>query len=159
MIIAVPLSRNRLARHFTKAKEIAFFDQQLNLLERMENPAIEGNCAAKKAMLNLIKDKGSTLVMVDQIGERMLGKLLALNLQVSRADTGLELENLFADKSNFERYILSAEEGRPSNNHAKKGGCGGGCGCGGHSHEHDDARLLSKPTANAELSFSGFTKC
>lgn len=164
IIIAVPLSRGRLARHFTKAKQIAFYNGECELLEILDNPACGGNCAAKKAMLNLIKSKGSTMVLVDQIGERMLGKLLATGAIISQGDSTIELPDLLAQCQGAEFYITDATQGRPSLNHAKKGGCGGGCGCGGHSHDEDKSSLLVMNSVSAMgktmegIHFSDFKK-
>ena len=164
MIIAVPLSRGRLARHFTKAKLLAFYDGEFNLLETLDNPACEGNCAAKKAMLNLIKSKGANMVLVDQIGERMLGKLLATGAIISRGDSSFELLDVLKQSQRSEFYLTNAAQGRRSLNHEKKGGCGGGCGCGGHDSEKSAPKLVSMESLSqakslkAGFHFSGFKK-
>ncbi|BDM65586.1 hypothetical protein NFHSH190041_30380 [Shewanella sp. NFH-SH190041] len=157
MIIAVPMSRNRLARHFTKAGQIAFYDGDHQLLALLDNPAQAGGCAAKKAMLNLIKAKGTDLVLVDEIGERMLGKLLACGAAVSRCDSRAELTAVLADCQAEERLLTSASQGRPSLNHAKKGGCGGGCG--GHSHKAEIQTSLLSPVGIPQAApITGFKK-
>ena len=158
MIIALPLSRGKLAKHFTKAPHIAFYNAEHQLIETLDNPAIEGGCAAKKAMLNLIKSKGSTMVLVDQIGERMLGKLLATGAVISKGDSGLPIEQVLAASQENARFLTSADQGRPSLNHAKKGGCGGGCGCGGHSKKAEPESLLMPMATASSLSFSSFKK-
>ncbi|MGI2260697.1 NifB/NifX family molybdenum-iron cluster-binding protein [Shewanella sp. GXUN23E] len=158
MIIAVPLSRGRLARHFTKAPQIAFFNAEHQLMETLDNPAMAGGCAAKKAMLNLIKSRGCSMVLVDQIGERMLGKLLATGAVISRGDSARPLEQVLAASHDNARYLTQASQGRASLNHAKKGGCGGGCGCGGHSKAKAQPSLLTKADTVASLSFRGFKK-
>lgn len=158
MIIALPLSRGKLAKHFTKAPQIAFYNAEHQLIETRDNPAMEGGCAAKKAMLNLIKAKGSTLVLVDQIGERMLGKLLATGAVISKGDSALPLEQVLATSHDNAKFLTSASQGRPSLNHAKKGGCGGGCGCGGHKPKEETVSLLMPVTSAPSLSFSGFKK-
>ncbi|MCF1428449.1 MAG: dinitrogenase iron-molybdenum cofactor biosynthesis protein [Shewanella sp.] len=158
MIIAVPLSRGKLAKHFTKSPQIAFYNQAHELLETLDNPAMKGGCAAKKAMLNLIKSRGSTMVLVDQIGERMLGKLLATGAVISRGDSALPLEQVLAVSHDNTRFLTDAAQGRASLNHAKKGGCGGGCGCGGHSKASAQSSLLAKTDTVSSLNFSGFKK-
>ncbi|MCL1037429.1 dinitrogenase iron-molybdenum cofactor biosynthesis protein [Shewanella submarina] len=158
MIIAVPVSRGKLAKHFTKAPQIVFFNAEHQLLETAENPAMAGGCAAKKAMLNLIKSRGSTMVLVDQIGERMLGKLLATGAVISKGDSGQPLDQVLATSQDNARFLTAADQGRPSLNHAKKGGCGGGCGCGGHKSKEEPVSLMTPVTAVSSLSFSGFKK-
>lgn len=136
MIIAIPMSRDRLATHFTKAPEIVFYDEQLQLLARVDNPAISGGCSAKKAMLNLIIEHKSNIVLVQHIGERMLGKLLDAGVSVSQADNSLDLAELIIRAKDLNHRLLDASQGRASLNHEKKGGCGGssgGCGCSGGS--------------------------
>ncbi|BFL82252.1 hypothetical protein LFREDSHE_07020 [Shewanella baltica] len=48
MIIAMPISRERLASHFTKAVQIGFYNEQFQLIKLVDSPAIEGDCSAKK---------------------------------------------------------------------------------------------------------------
>lgn len=169
MIIAVPVSRGRLARHFTKAKQIAFYHADFNasefhLSETLDNPACGGNCADKKAMLNLIKSKGANMVLVDMIGERMLGKLLDTGAIIAQGDSSSELMDVLNQCQRQEFYLTSAAQGRRSLNHEKKGGCGGGCGCGGHSHKEEKTSLLTMDLASQNnknlenIHFSGFRK-
>lgn len=42
MIIAMPMSRGRLAAHFTKAQRIGFFNEYHQLITSFDNPAIGG---------------------------------------------------------------------------------------------------------------------
>lgn len=163
MIIAVPLSRGRLARHFTKAKTIAFYNEDFELLETLENPAIAGGCAAKKAMLDLIKNKGSNCVLVDMIGERMLGKLLATGAIISKGNSSHKLEDVLTACLSPEYQLTHASQGRASINHEKKGGCGGGCSCGGHEDKDELHSLLSMNNMmtqpSSPIHFSHFKKC
>ncbi|BCV43760.1 NifB/NifX family molybdenum-iron cluster-binding protein [Shewanella algae] len=134
-MIVIPLSRGRLAGHFTKAKELAFYDNHHNHRFTLDNPAVAGgNCAAKKAMLQLIKDKGGRIVLVDQIGERMLGKLLDGGISVCRpGKENSDIAALLVAASDIQLRLTNAAAGRPSLKHQVKGGCGGGCGCHGHN--------------------------
>lgn len=138
-MIVIPLSRGRLAGHFTKAKELAFYDNKHNHRFTLDNPAAAGgNCAAKKAMLQLIKDKGGRIVLVDQIGERMLGKLLDGGISVCRpGKESSDIAALLVAASDIQLRLTSAAAGRPSLKHQAKGGCGGGCGCHGDEHGHE----------------------
>ena len=149
MIIAIPMSRDRLATHFTKAAEIAFYDEQLQLVARYDNPAVNGGCSAKKAMLNLIIEHTTDIVVVQHIGERMLGKLLDAGISVSKADNSLDLEQLIRAAKDLNRRLVDASQGRASLHHEKKGGCcggsSGGCGCSSKSSTSVDARLLKMP--------------
>lgn len=173
MIIAIPMSRDRLATHFTKAPEIAFYDEQLQLIARFENPAVGGGCSAKKAMLNLIIDQKADIVVVQHIGERMLGKLLDAGMSVSQADNALALPELISRAKDLNHRLLDASQGRASLNHEKKGGCcggssggcgcsggsSGGCGCSGKTAPTNslDPRLLKIPSPQqAGVQYAGF---
>ena len=144
MIIAMPMSRDRLASHFTKAQQIGFFNEQHQLIGSFTNPALQGEgCSAKKAMLELIINNKTNIIIVQHIGERMLGKLLDAGISVSKGDSSLCVEELLQTTRNLNLRLLDASQGRASINHEKKGGCcgghtedgkSGGCGCGSHSH-------------------------
>jgi predicted Fe-Mo cluster-binding NifX family protein len=163
MIIAMPMSRGRLAGHFSKAQRIGFFNEYHQLVTSFDNPALAGGCSAKKAMLNLIKEQKTDIVMVQHIGERMLGKLLDAGISVSKGDNSLGIEQLLTNCSDINLRMLNAAEGRASLNHLKKGGCcsgaSGGCGC--SSDSEPQQHLLSKVPANSEsesvkLHYAGF---
>lgn len=147
MIIAMPMSRDRLASHFTKAQQIGFFNEQHQLIGSFANPALQAEgCSAKKAMLELIINNKTNIIIVQHIGERMLGKLLDAGISVSKGDSSLCVEELLKTTTNLNLRLLDASQGRASLNHEKKGGCcggqsgdgkSGGCGCGSHSHSDD----------------------
>lgn len=147
MIIAMPMSRDRLASHFTKAQQIGFFNEQHQLIGSFDNPALQGEgCSAKKAMLELIINNKTNIIIVQHIGERMLGKLLDAGISVSKGDSSICVEELLKTTTNLNLRLLDASQGRASINHEKKGGCcgghggdgkSGGCGCGSHSHSGD----------------------
>ncbi|MCG9712999.1 dinitrogenase iron-molybdenum cofactor biosynthesis protein [Shewanella insulae] len=169
MIIAMPMSRGRLAAHFTKAQRIGFFNEYHQLITSFDNPALGGGCRAKSELLSLIKAQKTDIVVVQHIGERMLGKLLAAGIGVSQGDNGKSIEVLLGQTKLLERRLLDASQGRASLNHAKKGGCcasgggcgsaEGGCGCGGHKPKSEVSSLLQKPESaqgEASVSYSGF---
>ena len=171
MIIAMPMSRGRLAAHFTKAQRIGFFNEYHQLITSFDNPALGGGgCRAKSELLSLIKAQKTDIVIVQHIGERMLGKLLAAGISVSQGDNAESIEVLLNQTRMLEHRLVDASQGRPSLNHAKKGGCctegggcgsaEGGCGCGGHKPKPEVSSLLQKPeSAQDELasaSYSGF---
>lgn len=163
MIIAVPLSRDRLAGHFTKAKEIAFYNEQQELVARFDNPALAGGCSAKKAMLTLIKDQGTSIVLVEEIGQRILGKLLAAGISVSQCSRKMELAELFDAAIDLSRRLVDAKQGRECLNHEKKGGCGsssgdstGGCGCSGSESEPSVLSQLAPQLSDKPITFAGF---
>ncbi|WP_394147392.1 NifB/NifX family molybdenum-iron cluster-binding protein [Shewanella atlantica] len=150
MIIAMPMSRDRLASHFTKAQHIGFFNEQHQLIGSFANPALEGEgCSAKKAMLELIINNKTNIVIVQHIGERMLGKLLDAGISVSKGDSTIDTQELLKSTRNLNLRLLDASQGRASLNHEKKGGCcggdgkSGGCGCGSHGADSQDKAQAS----------------
>lgn len=151
MIIAMPMSRDRLANHFTKAQQIGFFNEQHQLIASFANPALltEG-CSAKKAMLELIISNKTNIIIVQHIGERMLGKLLDAGISVSKGDSSLCVEDLLTSTRNLNLRLLDATQGRVSLNHEKKGGCcggsskhgkAGGCGCNSEDGKSGNKKL------------------
>ncbi len=170
MIIALPMSRGRLASHFTKAQRIGFFNQYHQLLTSFDNPALAGGCSAKKAMLDLIKAQQTDIVIVQHVGERMLGKLLTAGVCVSKGDSQDSIETLLTASLDLNHRLLDASEGRASLNHEKKGGCcsgaTGGCGCGTKksiSPNMHKSALVAPPQTKLETSdigklhYSGFS--
>ena len=124
MIYAIPHSRDSVANHFMKAKQFAFFNEDNSLIQNVINPGAGGNtsCSDKKAAMTLIKEMNADAVIVRNIGERALGKLLSAGIRVFKltAQTPVSL----AVKSPMVE-LTDASQGRPSKNHIKKGGCGG----------------------------------
>lgn len=183
MIIAMPMSRGKLASHFTKAQRIGFFNEYHQLITSFDNPALAGGCSAKKAMLQLIAQQKTDIVIVQHIGERMLGKLLDAQISVSKGDHCESIEALLTTATDLNRRLVDASQGRSSLNHKKKGGCcsssggcasseasseassdgcAGGCGC-SHTHKADESssRMLDKQhqstvLADKPVSYSGF---
>ncbi len=170
MIIAMPMSRDRLASHFTKAPEIGFFNEDFQQIMRVENPAVAGGCSAKKAMLELIKQQGTDIVIVQHIGERMLGKLLAAGISVSKGSSQQAVAVLLSQSRDLSRRLTDASQGRASLNHAAKGGCchshahgaseQGGCGCSAKAAPASGARLLAPNLGTqagvAPMQYAGF---
>ncbi|MFQ6370708.1 NifB/NifX family molybdenum-iron cluster-binding protein [Shewanella sp. YIC-542] len=160
-MIVIPMSRGRLAKHFTKAKEIAFFSTDGQLQRMVENPALGGNCSDKSAMLNLIKQQGAQVVLVHHIGERMLGKLLDAGISVCRPkESWGTLEELLDAAKDTSLRLLDTSTANPSLKHATKGECGchgGGC---HHKHGAPQSVLLQHASNDAcndsDVHFSGF---
>ncbi|PTA49219.1 dinitrogenase iron-molybdenum cofactor biosynthesis protein [Shewanella morhuae] len=152
MIIAMPMSRERLASHFTKAMQIGFYNEQSQLIKLVDNPALEGDCSAKKTMLELIIQQGTDIVIAQNIGERMLGKLLDTGISVSKGSASQTVAILLAQTVDLNLRLTDASQGRVSLKHAAKGGCchstGGGCGCGSKA---SPSRLIEAPAAQVKV--------
>ncbi|MBV7314706.1 NifB/NifX family molybdenum-iron cluster-binding protein [Shewanella sp. NIFS-20-20] len=156
-MLAIPISRDHMASHFTKAKTIALYDSH-GAISQFDNPAIDPNaksgCAAKKAMLNLIKRQGAKAIIVQNIGERMLGKLLSAGIAVYQGDYRQGIDQLRAQFAAGQLPLMDISQARVSLNHAKKGGCGGGCGCSGH--DKAPSLLTAPEMAPESLRFNHF---
>ncbi|MBO1270901.1 dinitrogenase iron-molybdenum cofactor biosynthesis protein [Shewanella sp. 4t3-1-2LB] len=163
-MIVIPMSRGHLSGHFTKAQQLAFFSADGQLQQLVDNPALGGNCADKSAMLNLIKQQGAQIVLVHQIGERMLGKLLDAGISVCRPrERNGSLQQLLNDACDTRLRLLDTSTARPSLQHQNKGGCGESCGCGGSGGCHHHASTVPQSSlcrpqhcCSDEIHFSGF---
>ena len=163
MIIALPISRGRLASHFTKAQQVHFFDENHQLLISVPNPALGGNCQDKKALLDVIRAQRTNIVVVQHIGERMLAKLLDAGISVSRGNNQLSIATLLAQSQDVNLRLTEASQGRVSLKHLAKGGCcgsKGGCGCSGKAKASKTMVSLTLPTSTCTLgkpiAYSGF---
>lgn len=140
MIYAIPHNRNCVANHFMKATQFAFIDQNSTLINHIENPAspAHSSCHDKKTLISMIKEMKADAVIVRNIGERSLGKLLSAGIRVFRVSSQTPLSEAVTSKL---EELTNVTQGRPSTNHQKKGGCShgeSGCGCGGHE-QHQQA--------------------
>ncbi|PIW62270.1 NifB/NifX family molybdenum-iron cluster-binding protein [Shewanella sp. CG12_big_fil_rev_8_21_14_0_65_47_15] len=161
MIIALPISRGRLASHFTKAQQVHFYDENHQLLLSISNPALGGNCQDKKALLEAIRAQNTNIVVVQHIGERMLGKLLDAGISVSRGDNQLSIVTLLAQSKEVNLRLTQASQGRTSLKHLAKGGCcgaKGSCGCGGKANQTITSLTQAPPTftLGKPIAYSGF---
>lgn len=168
MIIAMPMSQSGLASHFSKAQRIGFYNEYHQLINSFDNPALAGSCSDKSALLTLICQQKTDIVIVQNIGERMLGKLLNAGISVSKGERKTRIETLLSNSGDLSRRLIKASQGRASLNHAKKESCSSetcgatnGCGCSGHENlpkqrsrliEHDTLSKLSTDP----ISYSGF---
>jgi predicted Fe-Mo cluster-binding NifX family protein len=141
MITAVPVSQDRIAGHFTKADSFIFINAEGRIVCHHYNPAKEEGCAGKNHLLSLFNRQKVSRVIARNIGERMLGKLLALNVDVFQVNgSQLDIASLSAAASDGMTPLVEASQGRRSSNyHDKK--ASGGCGC--HSEGHEEGHECS----------------
>jgi predicted Fe-Mo cluster-binding NifX family protein len=133
MYIAMPLQERALSNHFTKANSFALFDQQGTLVKQFDNPALEKGCEGKSKLIELFNLYQVSQVVVKNIGERMLGKLIDSNIQVKQANQrGVDVLSVFSQLEHFP-LLTEAEQGRESVNYREKQKSGGCC---NHSHDH-----------------------
>lgn len=136
MITAIPMNNDRVANHFTKASCLVFLDERGVEVNRVENPAREAGCAGKKKMIDLLSEQKVNQVVVRNIGERMLGKLLTGQFAVYQTDcTTLSVSTLHDPLTNGLVQLHQASQGRPSLKHEAKNKSCGGCGAEGNVSE------------------------
>ncbi|MFC1235916.1 NifB/NifX family molybdenum-iron cluster-binding protein [Vibrio sp. F74] len=134
MIYAIPHSRECVANHFMKAKQFAFINADNSFIHDAINPAAGGNssCSDKKDSITLIKKMKTDAVIVRNIGERALGKLLSSGIRVFQVAQQTPVASAISS-SMIE--LTESTQGRPSKKHLQKGGCSGhSCGCSEHSN-------------------------
>jgi predicted Fe-Mo cluster-binding NifX family protein len=135
MITAIPMKDQHIANHFSRADEMLFIDEQGQVKGRFANPALTEGCEGKQQLVSMILANGADRVIVRNIGQQLLSKLLSQQLSVFHAKNGRTAIEYFASSHLADcEPFTEASQGRPSiNNIAKK--ANGGC-C-NHEHEHD----------------------
>lgn len=159
MITAIPMKDEHIASHFSKADSVLMINEQAEVVASFINPALTSGCDGKRKLVELIQAHGANRVIVRNIGQQLLSKLLNQQLEVFHAKNGRTEIAYFANEhlAECEPY-LEASQGRPSTNHIAKQGKGGCCdhhhgesGChGGHcdSHEHGDSDIELSETVH-----------
>jgi predicted Fe-Mo cluster-binding NifX family protein len=123
----------RICNHFTKAETFMIFDADGKQQSVMTNPGLNGNCSGKAALVTMLQQAQIDRVIVRNIGERILAKLLNANFLVFQATSNrLAPSELIISDSLIP--LLSAEQGRASINYEEKQAKGGCC---GHEEGHE----------------------
>ncbi|MCP4955934.1 NifB/NifX family molybdenum-iron cluster-binding protein [Photobacterium aquimaris] len=127
MLIAIALTpRNQIAGHFGKAATFAIYDQQGQLVERIENSGSrELGCKHKKILQRQLAALNVTEIVLGNIGTRSLARLLQAGFSVSRVAPRTTLVDFLAGGV-IKEALLTADQGRACKR--EKGGCGCGCG-------------------------------
>ena len=84
MSIAIPLQDATLANHFTKATCFGIYDEFGSLITQFDNPALESGCSGKHQLIEKFAEHKVNTVVVKNIGERMLGKLLGGGVKIKQ---------------------------------------------------------------------------
>ncbi|MEH8223484.1 NifB/NifX family molybdenum-iron cluster-binding protein [Aeromonas veronii] len=116
---ALMLSQGLLAGHFTRAEQLQILNPEGNVIATLPNPAVAEGCHGKQALLDALAHHQVGQVVVRNIGERMLGRLLAANIRVLQCRSArLPLPALLAP-ANLQP-LTEASQGRPSRRHQSK---------------------------------------
>ena len=119
MIYAIPSNQGHLCQHFTKAEQFSLIDHSNSLLASVDNPAAQpdASCHDKSAIVQYLQSMKVEAVIVKNIGERLLGKLLDAGLKVFQVNQIRPLELLLSSPM---QQLSEPSQGRPSIQHAKK---------------------------------------
>nr|WP_321238608.1 NifB/NifX family molybdenum-iron cluster-binding protein [uncultured Tolumonas sp.] len=157
MITAIPMNKDHVASHFTKADSFVFLDDNGQILGERNNPALDANCAGKSQLLALLKAENAQRIIVRNIGERMLGKLLESQFDVFQTQCGRQsATELSSEKANLLTQLTSPSQGRQSR-HFEEKQASGGCGCQHgemhechHQHDHPEQQRCCHKKHDAE---------
>ncbi len=116
---ALMLSQGLLAGHFTRAEQLQILSPEGSIITTLANPAAAEGCHGKQALLDALAHHQVGQVVVRNIGERILGRLLAANIRVLQCRSArLPLPALLAP-ANLQ-LLTDASQGRPSRRHQSK---------------------------------------
>lgn len=133
MITAIPMKDDRVASHFTKADSFVFLDDSGEVVATKANPALNATCSGKADLLEMLKMERTEQIIVRNIGERMLGKLLENQFSVFQTNCGRQDAKTLMQSSHL-APLTDVTQGRQSFNYQVKQ-AQGGCGC---HHESDE---------------------
>ncbi|EMM6387148.1 NifB/NifX family molybdenum-iron cluster-binding protein [Proteus mirabilis] len=121
MITVIPMNDDRIANHFSKANYLVFFDERGIEINRIDNSALVANCVGKKKMVDQLTEQKADRIIVRNIGERMLGKLLARQFAVYQTNCGrYSAQDLVNQVTSDLVQLHQANQGRQSRNHEMK---------------------------------------
>lgn len=116
---ALMLSQGLLAGHFTRAEQLQILNPEGSVIVTLANPAAAEGCHGKQALLDALAHHQVGQVVVRNIGERMLSRLLAANIRVLQCRSArLPLPALLAP-ANLQP-LTDPSQGRPSRRHQSK---------------------------------------
>ncbi|BDY03384.1 NifB/NifX family molybdenum-iron cluster-binding protein [Ferrimonas sp. YFM] len=111
MAIAMPVTdRARVAGHFAKANAFAVYSDEGQLI-RIDNSQ-DGGCGQKKRLVKVFKEMQVTKVVLRNIGERSLARLLNAGIEVERLTRGATIAQVL-DGSIATNALTEAAQGRP----------------------------------------------
>ncbi|WP_417760872.1 NifB/NifX family molybdenum-iron cluster-binding protein [Shewanella sp.] len=129
MITAIPMTGDKIANHFSKADSFLFIDEHGATLAESDNPALAQGCAAKANIIKLLQQQQAQRVVVRNIGERLLARLIQSKFAVFQIGSSRwDSQQFLADAPRYLLPLTSADQGRPSVNFQHKHAAGT-CGC------------------------------
>ncbi|EAR54755.1 hypothetical protein SKA34_21945 [Photobacterium sp. SKA34] len=127
MAIAIALTpRELVAGHFGKAAVFVIYDQQGQQVNRIENTGSrELGCKHKKIIQRQLTEHGVSEIVLGNIGQRSLTRLLNAGFNISRVAPRTTLADVLSGGA-VKEALTSADQGRDCKR--EKGACGCGCG-------------------------------
>jgi predicted Fe-Mo cluster-binding NifX family protein len=124
MKIAFPFQKDKVANHFSKAEAFCCWDLEVPG-QRIEfaNPSTDEGCAGHQLIVQRMVDFGVSNIIVRQIGQRMLSRLLSASIRVWQLKGPLSVDDIDLYQQNWAQVateLTQAEQGRESVNFTKK---------------------------------------
>ncbi|TCI01717.1 hypothetical protein EZV61_17250 [Corallincola luteus] len=153
MITAIPMDSDTVASHFSKATSFVFFNEEGKAIGSKQNPALRANCQGKAKLLQMLAEYRVERLVVRNIGEKMLQRLLSLSFSVFHLSSGrVDLSEVVKRNSPL-TPLTHFSQGRPSINAHGKNKEGHQC-C-GHKHDEQDVTTEACCQENAEAEQCG----
>lgn len=114
---AILLSRGRPSAHVSRAEQLQIVSPAGEVLATMSNPANGEGCRGKQALLATLQAHAVTQVLVRNIGEHMLGRLLDAGISVWQYRS----EHLDLSAAHLQP-LTDASQASPSRRKASKAG-------------------------------------
>ena len=141
MITAIPVHKGHLAGHFTKAEQFQFIDDQGIIVGSCANPALGTTCIDKNNLLSIFEQYKAERIIVWNIGERMLGKLMSKSLRVYKAlNPRQALAEFTSPATENLMELTQSTQGRPSRNYHAKQHQRSECCCGHETTSDSDLK-------------------
>lgn len=137
MVTLIPLVNNKISKHFTRADTLAFFNDGGEELARVDNPVAHSEgCLSRQNLMQLITSFHTNNVVLCHVGEKMLNKLLEMNLKVFRTEDTTIDAHVLLNRVDELIPMLSSMDAHPSPRAEKKKKNGESCGCDADKKQH-----------------------
>ncbi|EKJ5337231.1 NifB/NifX family molybdenum-iron cluster-binding protein [Vibrio vulnificus] len=121
-MIAIPLHQDKISGHFMKAERFALINSVGEVVAYLANPAFnQAECAKKARCVQQLLAAGVTQLMVKNIGQKSLAKLLSKGVRVYQLAGRCSLHEV---SNAVKTPMTSATQGRECRSHSQ---CGSAC--------------------------------
>ncbi|WP_299020558.1 NifB/NifX family molybdenum-iron cluster-binding protein [uncultured Photobacterium sp.] len=159
MSLAIAITpRSEVAGHFGKAAAFLVFDDAGQLIHQLDNRGSrEIGCKHKKMLQRQLGDLGVREIVLGNVGQRSLARLLNAGFKISRVPPRSPV-SMVLDGEVAREELTAPEQGRPCKR--EKGDCGCGCGCGSKKKAQPAkvGTMMHRRGMNRKMSLSGLNK-